>query len=96
MKKVLSLLLAVLMTLSLATVATAAEVTLKPADVDEKSAKIYTPEIHIGGFEHKEYFMFRDIDLTGINSIGVTATVNLRNTSSNGETLVFMADDYKR
>ena len=96
MKKVLSLLLAVLMTLSLATVATAAEVTLKPADVDEKSAKIYTPEIHIGEFEHKEYFMFRDVDLTGINSIGVTATVNLRNTSSNGETLVIMADDYKR
>ena len=40
MKKVCSLLLAVLMTLSIATVATAAEVTLKPADVDEKSAKI--------------------------------------------------------
>ena len=78
MKKVFSLFLALLMTLSLATVAFAGEVTLKPADVDEKSAKIYTPEMHIGGFEHKVYFMFKDVDLTGINSIGVTATVNLR------------------
>ena len=40
--------------------------------------------------------MFKDVDLTGINSIEVTASVNLRGTTSNGETLVIMADDYKR
>ena len=44
MKKVFSLLLALLMTLSLATVAFAGEVTLKPADVDEKSAKFIPPK----------------------------------------------------
>ena len=84
------------MAFSLVMTISAVEVTLKPADVDEKSSKIYTPEAHIGGFQHKEYFMFRDVDLTGINSIEVTASVNLRNTTSNGETLVIMADDYKR
>ena len=95
MKRIICFIMALLMAFSLVMTISAEEVTLKPADVDEKSSKIYTPEAHIGGFQHKEYFMFRDVDLTGINSIEVTASVNLRNTTSNGETLVIMADDYK-
>ncbi len=97
MKRVLSLLLCLMMVLSVVFAipsSAAGEVVLKPSDVDYNSVVSYSAD-GIRGLERKGYFGFKDVDLTGINSISMEF-YNKMAGNSNGETLLVMVDDPKK
>ena len=94
MKKLLCILIAMLSILSLFPSMAEGDVVLLPKDVAEKTVSVDSTEIR--NFGHKRYFMFRDVDLTGIKSVTATGWVDMRNSANNGETLVILADDYKK
>ncbi len=94
MKRVLSLLLCLMMVLSVISAIpsfAAGERTLNFSDAVLKN-KVTVSANEIRGLDRKGYFGFKDVDLTGINSISMEI-YNKMNGSSNGETLIVMIDD---
>ena len=93
-KKLMAFILAIMFSLPFITVSQASgETVLLPSQavlsgVERNSELLY-------GLDRKDYFMFKGVDLTGIKSIHAECSVNIRNTSLNGETIAVMVDDYK-
>ena len=91
MKKFLCLLLALTIILSVSTVLAAdGDIVLLPSAVTEKSGVECGSAIL--GFEINDYFGFKDVDLTGINSVILEAHFNPIG-GHNGEAFRIMIDD---
>ncbi len=91
MKKFFSLLLAVMMILQVSSILAAeGDIALLPTDVTEKSG--VECDTTIRSFEINDYFGFRDVDLTGMNSVNLEAYFNPIG-GHNGEAFRIMIDD---
>ena len=97
MKKLFALLLifAVVFT-SISVFASEIDLRLNAFDADDKSSTISLRGGGIDAPARKEYFMFKDVDLTGVNSIGIKAEMEFRNISTNGSDIAVIADDLKK
>lgn len=92
MKKILCTVLALAMVISMTGMCFAAnEKTLTPAMATDNK-NISVTNSGIGGLARKGYFGFKDVDLTGINSVSVRL-YNQMEHSANGETLLVVIDN---
>lgn len=93
MKRITCLLLVLIMSFSLFSVmADNGEKVLKPSDIDFKNGNFTVNETLIKGMVKGDYFGFKEVDLTGINSVEINLYNGMHLTEINGDSFLIMID----